>query len=157
MNANRRYYCDLGNKDVIHKLAGMYSRLHSQHCGTLSTYKWSNILAGYYTIHSRKMSKSQNPQNNQKVTATQTWLIRLKAPKQEKKVFWEQNCEVNRSVQVTSSTNVVTMTVQTLPSMFTLWRRTCSRSLCIHSAGWTASPSAVPQKENDRSTSCCIN
>lgn len=56
----------------------------------------------------------------------------------------------------TSRTKVVTITVQTLPSILTLWRRTCSSNWCMHSTGWTESPLEEPQKLKDFSTSCDI-
>lgn len=56
--------------------------------------------------------------------------------------------------ECTSRTRMVTNTVHTLPSTLTLWRRTCSRSWCMHSTGWKISPSRVPQKVNVLSNSC---
>lgn len=59
-----------------------------------------------------------------------------------------------RRKTITSRTKVVTITVQTLPSILTLCRLTFSSNCSMHSAGWTRSPSGVPQKAKDSSTSC---
>lgn len=60
----------------------------------------------------------------------------------------------NMMDNVTSRTNVVTITVVTFPSILTLWRLTCSSNWCMHSAGWMLLPLAEFQEMKELSTSC---
>lgn len=88
-----------------------------------------------------------------KVTYTLYVLLRSRNNSQ---AFTNTTQQINwkLSEETTSRTKTVTITVQTLPSIFTLWRLTFSSSWCMQSAGWTKSPSGVPQKSKESFTSC---
>ena len=68
--------------------------------------------------------------------------------------MWRVNWTVEGKKCPTSRTKVVTMTVQTLPSMLTLCHLTCSSNCFMQSAGVITSPSGESQNLKELSTSC---